>query len=648
MFKLETNRLKRDFKITDSNFFASQIYNKYSDMSFVPDGNGSEFLIKFENGSEFSAKGLAVIDSKEENGKLSFVFEENMGVIVTLEYWAHSDSNSICKQITIDQSNEEKIDYVLLENMGIINSKTHFSVDVMEDAQINGVQAALGQPFYIDSLFFGSEFPATENRIVHGAGQIKYYAGKVLGTQFKCPVTITGAAKDNTIVEVKKAFFEYIDFISRKSELRFQYNSWYDEFRNITEESVIASFDAVAKGLAFHDAPKLAAFVIDDGWCDYKAKFWSENKNFPNKLHDAAKYCKSNGSSLGLWLGPRGGYNKQVQFAKKIQRGKNGYFNKDAKEICVASPKYVTKLEDYLINKVDELDLSYLKLDGFCTKACSDPSHGHNVGGPNDLYFVTDMWENWVKLFTNLRAARDEKNAPLWINMTCYVNVSPWWLQWVNSIWIQNSNDIGFAENVEDQQQVEAEMTYRDARYFDTLCRRANQIPLKNLYNHEPIYGKMAKVEYTDKEFEKYIMWNTVRGAALNEIHISVDMMNDYKWNALSKAMHFQKENFSILKNASFIGGDPEDNNIYGYISWTEDGNGIIALRNPTNEKTALTLNLNKLMGVPEDLENAKCTNIYNNSMPEFDKTFSYADKIDLALNPFEIMIFKFESKKED
>jgi hypothetical protein len=106
--------------------------------------------------------------------------------------------------------------------------------------------------------------------------------------------------------------------------------------------------------------------------------------------------------------------------------------------------------------------------------------------------------------------------------------------------------------------------------------------------------------------------------------------------------MKFQKENYHILKNATFIGGDPADNNIYGYISWTDEGEGIIALRNPTKEKTSLTLNLNKLMGVPEDLSEVKRYNIYNNSMPETDELFSYGSKIDLTIHPFEIMIFKF------
>ena len=75
MFHLESNRIKREFKIVNNNFFASQIINKYSGTSFIPGGNGCEFVIRFTDGSDFSAKGLPVVDSVEEDGKLKFVFD---------------------------------------------------------------------------------------------------------------------------------------------------------------------------------------------------------------------------------------------------------------------------------------------------------------------------------------------------------------------------------------------------------------------------------------------------------------------------------------------------------------------------------------------------------------------------------------------
>lgn len=642
MFKLESNRLKREFRITEGNFYASQIYNKYSKMSFVPDGNGAEFYIRFENGIEFSSKGLAVVDSSEKNGFLEFVFEESNGIGITVRYWVHKDGNTICKQIELNQTGDEIIEYVALENVGIINSKSYFSVAKSEGNEIDDQLYALGQPFYIDSLFFGCEFPATENRISHGRGTVKYYIGRSVGKGFKCPVTVMGAAKSGLMVDVQKAFFEYIDSISQNSNLRIQFNSWYDHMLNITNENVSSSFIEVEKNLRSRGVAPLDAYVVDDGWVNYKGNFWSFNKKFPDGMAQLSALAKQLGSNFGMWLGPRGGYNYNTSFAKRMEKAGNGYLNKQSMDICIASKRYIDKLTEFLCDTTAKYDIDYWKWDGFCKTACLNPKHDHVVGGENNMYYYTELWQNWIEVFKKVRAVRTAQGKGLWINMTCYVNVSPWWLQWVNSLWLQNSSDIGFAENIKNQSQVEAVLTFRDDRYYDCICKRANQIPLKNVYNHEPIYGTTAKVNYTDDEFEKYIWWCIIRGQALNELHLTPEMMNDRKWQILADSINWQRDNFHILKNATFIGGSPIENNIYGYISWTQQGEGIVALRNPTDEETDLTITLNKLMGVPEDLNNVYRHNIYNKSMPEVIDTFNYNDKIDLTLKPFEMMIFKF------
>ena len=518
----------------------------------------------------------------------------------------------------------------------------------MDDAEITGAFASLGQPFYIDSLFFGCEFPITKNRISHGRGTIKYYLGKLVGNNFKCPVTIMGAAKSNTFMDVQNAFFDYIATISQKSDLRIQFNSWYDYMLNIDADNIEKSFFDNEMNLTKNGVAPLDAYVVDDGWNDYKGDFWSFNNKFPNGMNEATNIAKKLSSNFGMWLGPRGGYNYNRPFAKRIQKAGYGYYNLQSDDICVASHTYIEYLTKFLCDTTSNYDIDYWKWDGFCLHECKNAKHDHMVGGKENMYFLTDMWHHYIELFEKVREVRKSQGKNLWINMTCYTNVSPWWLQWVNSIWIQNSTDIGFAKNIENQAQVESEITYRDGRYFDTFCNRATQFPLKNIYNHEPIYGTTAKVKYTDEEFEKYVYWCVTRGNALSDVHLTASMMNEGKWLALAKAINWQRNNYHILQHATFIGGNPLENNIYGYVSWTKDGEGVIALRNPTDESADLTLTLNKLMGVPESLKDVHRHNIYNKSMPEVLDTYSYNDKIDLTLKPFEVMIFEFSNNYVD
>lgn len=647
MFRLESKILQREFVVHENTLYASQIRNVLSGRDFVPDGNSVEFLFHFTDGSEFSSKGLNVVDSKQEDGKLSFKFEETQGIEVTMTFWAGEDGNTLKKQIAFNQNSDKTIDYILLEHIGITNSKAHFSVPTdVEGPELNGVHFSLGQPFYIDTLFFGCEFPATQNIILYGIGQVKYFIGKKINGEYKCPITVVGGAKSDLLVDVQKSFYNYIESIATPGNLRIQYNSWYDFMKEIDADNIEKSFFEIEKGLTSNGIAPLDAYVVDDGWVDYKSGFWSFNKKFPNQLYDISQITAKLDSHFGLWLGPRGGYGFPDKFAKKMEKLGKGSFNSEAKDVCVADKTYIKNVTDFILKSTKEFDIDYWKFDGFCLAPCKNPNHNHPVGGENDMYFITDMWECWIDVFKKIRKLRTKAGKGLWINMTCYVNPSPWWLQYVNSIWVQNSADIGFADNLEDQAQVDREITFRDARYFNLLNTRAIQMPLNRIYNHEPIYGTYAKVDYTDEEFEKYLYFDACRGQALNELHLSYTMMNKSKWRSLAKVIEWQKSNYDILKNAMFIGGNPEENNVYGYFAWNENGDGIIALRNPTDEKAPLTLTLNKLMGCPEDLKDVQRYNVYNLSNKESYDSFSYGDKIDLTLQPFEVKIFQFG--KED
>lgn len=644
MLRLESKVLQREFKVYEGNLYASQIRNVLSKMDFVPDGNSVEFLFHFTDGSEFTSKGLKVTDYSQEAGKLCFTFEECCGITVTMKLWAGIDGNTLKKQITFIQNDDKIIDYILLEHVGIINSKAHFSVPCdVDGSELGAMRSSLGQPFYIDSLFFGCEFPATQNLIVYGIGQVKYYLGKNISGKFECPVTVVGGAKSNSMADVQKAFYDYIDDIAAPNSFRIQYNSWYDHMLNIDADKIEKSFFEVEKNLTKNGVRPIDAYVVDDGWNDYRGSFWGFNsKKFPNQFYDIADLTQKFSSKFGTWISPRGGYSNQEKFAKKIEKNGMGSFNAQSRDICVADKSYQKNLTDYILKATKEFDISYWKLDGFCLNACSNPRHNHIVGGEEDMYLITEMWEGWIEAFKAIRALRKKQGKDLWINMTCYVNPSPWWLQYVNSLWLQNSSDIGFAENLEEQSQLDSEITYRDSRYYDFLCTRAYQVPVKYLYNHEPIYGSCARVNYTDEEFEKYLYFNACRGQSFNELYLSYQLMNKSKWRTLANVLKWQESNFDILQNVSFIGGKPDENNVYGYFGWTEKGDGIIALRNPTNEKAPLTLTLNKLMGCPEDLKDVKRYNVYNENSQESFDSYSYGDKIEMTLKPFEIKIFQF------
>ena len=64
---------------------------------------------------------------------------------------------------------------------------------------------------------------------------------------------------------VQTDFFSYIEDIATPTEFRKQYNSWYDNMMNITDESIAASFYGAEKGLTQNGVEPLDSYVVDDG-----------------------------------------------------------------------------------------------------------------------------------------------------------------------------------------------------------------------------------------------------------------------------------------------------------------------------------------------------------------------------------------------
>ncbi|MBE6719829.1 MAG: hypothetical protein E7571_04115 [Ruminococcaceae bacterium] len=634
MFKLESNRLKREFKITNGNFYASQIYNKYSDMGFVPDGNGCEFVVFFTDGTEVSSKGLPVMQSSEENDKLKFVFAEDKGTTVTVEYWVHGDGNTVCKQISISQNNDKIIDRVFLENIGIINSKTHFGIDPKTHRDGTDFVASLGQPFYIDSLFFGCVNPAVDCKIIHGAGQIRYYIGKNVGKDFKCPVTVMGGGCDNTMQAVQKAFFEYLDSISVPSSLRFGYTQHTEQKKKATAQSVADAAVGSLKNLNAPDMPDISVFEMQNqDWANEKGEFWNFNKNWQNGFTEVKAMCDSENTAFGIRFNAESG----KKLAKKIQKAGNGFVNAESETLCMASARYNQMLAQYLTELIGKYSIDSISLDfGVSEKTiCNDESHDHCVGGKNDMYYLNDLFESRAELVSRLRSTYPDMH----ITLCCHSNVSPFWRQWVNTVC-----DLSYADNTfdinsgsDDVSKPEKSLTYTDAVYYNQMCDNALQIPADST-----VLTLDNGLNLSNDEFLKFAMWSVVRGEGEVMLTPSVTGLDDSKRAALSRALKFKEESQHILKNARFIGGRPDEGNIYGFVSWTDNGEGVIALRNPSEEKTPLTLTLNKLMGVPENLEDVSRVNVYSVTIPETLKTYSYGDKIDITLHPFECVIFKF------
>jgi hypothetical protein len=427
------------------------------------------------------------------------------------------------------------------------------------------------------------------------------------------------------------------------------------------------------KGLSESGVEPLDSYVVDDGWNNYNSTkynvndvsrsgttqnvtgFWEFNSKFPEGFRNAQELASSFGSGFGVWLGPRGGYNYNSAMGKIIQDAGYGAYNATTSDIDVGDRRYVTKLTEFFTQMQDAYKINYWKLDGFATQACTDSSHDHMTGGYNGMYYFTDTWEAWIDLFEALRANAKENGIDnLWFNLTCYVNPSPWLLQWANSIWIQNSQDIGRL-NVGQSSQLDQLLSYRDNCYYDFVKTRQFQFPLENIYNHDPIYGKTGTNlanQLDDDEFRTYLYMMATRGTAFWELYYSPEMIDEgQKWAVNAEFLSWAKENHHILKNAKLIGDSPSNGDTYGYSCW--DGEeGIISMRNPSSTVKTITFTLDRNIGAAESLSGKT---LYRTTLLDYKttdaqtdyQTLTYGTTVTVTLQPGEARIWKLSTSQD-
>ena len=660
----------------------------------------------------------ATINGEKKTGKkVTFSFEPytHKGVEYTIDEVVvmYEGDHFMRKYLEIEVPDEDmgkaEIDYIDLESLKVEESDKQWTIPRGKGGivQMEEFKANLGQPIYIQGMFFGCEFPAADTEIVDETGYMRYYTGKTfermkednqLTTDGKYVTwqTVAGAARSTENEVIQADFYDYIDSIATPSEFRIQYNSWFDNMMKIDDENILESFIEIDRELNNAEVRPLDSYVVDDGWNAYndgtlgagsypqsgseinKEGFWTFNEKFPDELTPSSELVQKFGSNFGVWVGPRGGYNFYGTLANIIEKAGNG--SKAGGSIDVADRVYVEKFKDMAIDWQKRFKVNYWKWDGFAdtgqynhfnnsggadgVPVYSETNH-HMTGGYHQMYHVTDLWEAWIDLMEAVRQSEKEDGINnLWISLTCYVNPSPWYLQWANSVWIQcthDQKDAGFGTTKMNKQ-----ITYRDACYYDFLKNHEFQFPLQNIYNHDPVYGKegtgMNVNTATDEDFQNYLYMLSTRGTAFWELYYSDSIMTDGKYEITGEFLEWAEENYHMLKNSKMIGGRP-DNTTLGSASSSEasaeaygfscfDGKeGIISLRNPSaSADKEIKFTFDRTIGVAEGAGTLDYYLEHSYKLSDESAqtgTLTYGQEYTVNLKPNEVRILRVSAKKD-
>lgn len=664
VYIIENSNFKKEIYTKKGRISSSKITNKLSGSYLDGLDKCEEFILSFKCGlfkqyvksSELKIKKAECLDSGEKE-KLTVTFKKikirNSDVVIKAVYECTDGDIYFRKHIEFQILKEGKkpvvLDYIELGDIGFSSALKSWCLPKQNKSHISGFALSLGQPVFVDSFFFGSEFPASLNTVKNNTVSVRLFSGKKLSSLCENGVYSTynfvcGVSESDNLTTVQKAFFSYIKDISKPNKLRIQYNSWFDNMLNITEENVTSSFLEVDKGLTKYGVRPIDSFVADDGWNDYSKGFWTFNEKFPHRLTPFMCLSENLGSQFGVWVGPRGGYTTDtVKFARQIEKEGNGYVNKQSCDICVASEKYSKKTGDMMLEFIDSFNLNYFKLDGFAQHPCKNKKHDHMVGGYKDMYFYTDVWNKWLSIFEKMY---EKGGDGFWINLTCYAPPSPWFLQWVNSVWMQISNDVDFIGRKKVVSDKDRMLSYRDECYFDFYNTRQFRFPQSCLYNHDPIYGNEAKVSLTDDEFREYLFTMATRGTSFWELYYSHSMMNEAKWRITKSVLTFLEDNMDVLSNSVIFGTRPSLSGVYGYSCFKEN-EGIVSLRNSSDTEKEYHLILDENIGVSKSFGNCSLTVILPYTLNQSQDIFGYADSVSVSLKPYETKILHFGKVKK-
>ena len=604
------------------------------------------------------------INKQQKTGKkLSFKFKpvvfNGAEYAITENYVMYNGDHYMRKFLEISVPEEDaldaEIDYIDLESLDVTNvaEKDRWTIPTDQGGIVGqpAERAILGQPFYADGMFFGCEFPAADTQIVdeqgRQIGRPRYYTGKTMdrlandgqavrtedgAISYSTWQTVTGAAAAKDYRVVQADFFDYIDDIAVPSEFRVQYNSWYDNAKDITDQNVTTAFVDIDKEFANSEMSPLDTYAVDDGWMQYDANpgFWAFNKGkFPNEFNSIAELVQNFGSDLGVWIGPRGGYGTQGTIANALQD--QGLGMVAGGSIDVADRTYLENYAKLVCDFQNKWHVNYWKWDGFADEGQYNhfgggnnsmdglPGHsgngtvkGHMTGGRNQMYHCSDLWEAWIDLYEIVRAnAEDNGIANYWISSTTHTIPSAWLLQWVNSVWLQCQFD--HARTDHGSTVHDGNLNARDAVYYNFIEGHEFQFPLSHIYNHDPVYGKrdsnMKPETATAEGFQNYLYTIAGRGTGFWELYYSDSIFDSEKYEVNAEFFEWYEQNYHLLRNARMFGGWPvegvtldtgaakkKDNyvmlnddgkgiyNTYGYAGFEGD-EGILTIRNANAEK---------------------------------------------------------------
>ncbi|HOR96829.1 MAG TPA: hypothetical protein PLZ74_00475 [Kiritimatiellia bacterium] len=675
-FTIENHALRRTLTTEGGVLRTEEIENKLN-KSVTPLSQAPEFRLRFSEGTHRPETAFTLTSAdfelatikqapRKDSEPLSFTLRNaKHGITIAVAFSVNATDAFLHKQLTVTSGKPITLERIDVDALTLPDAYQPYTTREITAQAPARWSPGLGQPLYgaKSATFWGVEFPAADNLVNEKLLLSGYLWGRQLqaGVPYKSYRAVMGVADDPAFVS--DAFRDYITQRRvRPLRLQTQFNSWFDRGRGVNKENFKEAVEKIHKELVVErGCAPLKAYVVDDGWqdvhADWSGKVWKVNSKFDADFASTLTVIREAKSTLGLWLSPGCLFGASAQVDKLRGQG----FEALDVWMSMAGPKYMQALEDRVL-ELTKQGVGFFKLDGIFghLNRRTFELKGDKYGLPimpqlgiegfksddkrlNDskydelkIYYLTAGTERLMEIFKKQAAI----NPEVYIVISNGAWLSPWWLMYIDSVWMINAGDAaGGSSRTE-------ELVYRDSIYYKIWTEQKTQFPISALFNHEP---KKTGSNESKEVFRKYLYMNLARGTGFVELYITPRNLAAYDWDVIAEGLQWVKEVFPTFSRAKMFGGDPGKREVYGYTGW-QGGVGYIALHNPSEEPSDFVCRLDRAFGLQqsERPERFIVSSPLEGSTRGLPDKVQYGDTMTIRLEPREIRIINFDVASRD
>ena len=415
----------------------------------------------------------------------------------------------------------------------------------------------------------------------------------------------------------------------RDASLFVNYNTWWT-LMPPSEENSLALINLFRQRLFEPYGVSVDTFTVDDGW-DENDSLWDFSEAFSHGFAPLVKALEPMEAQLGVWISPSSRYGHAPWGAA------HGYeLNSNGHDLCQSGPKYRRDMVKRVTNLVRQYDPAFIKFDGFGA-GCQTEGHGH-LTGP---YAVEANVDAYIELIQAVREAR----PGIYLDLTCGIWLSPWWLKYGDSLWGEVSGD--YPDVIVPAPVLRDSATTTRDGVFRRRCREHPGFPPAAIEH-------LGIIVITPEKWEDNAMMVLGRGSRLLTLYINPDHFQDgdRDWAFLASILKWARHNATTLRNTELVPGDPFKREVHGYAHFA-GARGIIALRNPWIEPQTARVKLDEsagwsrsdALGQSGDVNAFVARTVYPRE-ETLGRVFRHGDTLEMTLQAFETVVLHLDPVK--